>query len=70
MPESRPPPPRKAGKAALLIAAVVGAIILTIFVGFNLYHAKTLREQQAGRIAPRDAPMSPTDLQKLPAPRQ
>lgn len=63
MPESRPPPPRRAAKAALLIVAVVAAIIVTIFLGFNIYHAKTLREEKAGQIDPRDAPKSPTDLQ-------
>lgn len=55
MPESRPPPPRRAENAALLIVA--------IFLGFNIYHAKTLREENTGQIDPRDAPKSPTDLQ-------
>lgn len=63
MPEVPPPPPRKAGKAALLIVAIVAAIVVTIFLGFNLYHAKTLRDEKAGRIDQRDAPKSPTDLQ-------
>lgn len=65
-----PPPPRKAGRAALMIVAVIAAMIVVIFVGFNLYHADTLREQRSGHVDPQDAPKSPTDLQKLPAPRQ
>ena len=65
-----PPPPRKAGRAALMIVAIIAAMILVIFVGFNFYHADTLRERQSGRVDPQDAPKSPTDLQKLPAPRQ
>lgn len=63
MPDSRPPPPRKAEKAALLTVAIVAAMIVTIFVGFNIYHAKTLREEKAGEVDQRDAPKSPTDLQ-------
>lgn len=53
-----------------MIVAVIAAMILVIFVGFNLYHADTLREQRSGHVDPQDAPKSPTDLQKLPAPRQ
>ena len=65
-----PPPPRKAGRAALMIVAIIAAMILVIFVGFNFYHADTLHERQSGHVDPQDAPKSPTDLQKLPAPRQ
>jgi hypothetical protein len=63
MPENRPPPPRKAANTALLIVAIAAAMIVTIFVGFNIYHAKTLREEKAGQIDQRDAPKSPADLQ-------
>lgn len=42
------PPPRGARKAVVIIAALVAAMIVTIFVGFNLNHADTLKERQAG----------------------
>ncbi|MEZ2409184.1 hypothetical protein AB6806_20515 [Bosea sp. RCC_152_1] len=63
VPEHPPPPPRQAAKGALLIVVTIAAIIVTIFIGFNIYHAKTLREEKAGQIDQRDAPKSPTDLQ-------
>jgi len=66
MTEIDPPPPRKAGKAAILAISIVAAIIVTIFIGFNLYHADTLRERQSGQVDPRDAPKTPTDLQAAP----
>ncbi len=52
----------------MLVVAIVGAIIVTIFVGYNLHHAKTMRQEQSGEVAPRDAPKSPTDLQSSPPP--
>lgn len=64
MPDERPP--RGAGKAALFIVGVVVAMILAIFVGFNLNHADTLKDEQAGQPDPRDAPLTPTDLQRTP----
>lgn len=63
------PPPKKAGMAALLAAAILGTMIMAIFIGFNLNHADTQRERQSGQVDPRDAPKSPTDLQVAP-PRQ
>jgi hypothetical protein len=69
MPES-PPPSKKAGNAALLAVAILGAMIVAIFIGFNLYHADTLRERQAGQVDQRDAPKTPTDLQVAPVQRQ
>lgn len=62
------PPPRNAGKLALMVVGIVGFMIVAIFVGFNLYHADTMREQQSGQLDQRDAPKSPTDLQSTPAP--
>jgi hypothetical protein len=53
-----------------MIVAVIAAMIVAIFVGFNFYHADTLRERQSGQVDPQDAPKSATDLQKLPAPRR
>ncbi|WP_306223217.1 hypothetical protein [Bosea beijingensis] len=70
MTENHTPPPRKAGRAALMIVAVIAAMIVAIFVGFNFYHADTLRERQSGQVDRRDGPKSRTDLQKLPALRQ
>lgn len=64
MPSERPP--RGAAKAAIFIVSVVGVMILAIFVGFNFYHADTLREEQTGQRDPRDTPTSPTDLQRAP----
>lgn len=64
-----PPPPKKAGIAALLAVAIVGTVAVAIFVGFNLYHADTQRERQAGKVDQRDMPKSPTDLGVAP-PRQ
>lgn len=63
------PPPKKAGMAALLAAAIVGTMVVAIFLGFNLYHADTQRERQSGQVDQRDMPTSPTDLQVAP-PRQ
>lgn len=65
-----PPPPKKAGLAAFLAVAIVGSMIVAIFVGFNLYHADTQRERQIGQVDERDAPKSATDLQVAPAQRQ
>jgi hypothetical protein len=65
-----PPPPKKAGMAALLAVAIVGSMIVAIFVGFNLYHADTQRERQTGQIDQRDAPKTPSDLQVAPVQRQ
>lgn len=68
MPTDRPAPP-KARKAAIGVVAVIAFIIVAIFVGFNLNHAQTQRELQSGRVDPRDAPKSATDLQ-APRPSQ
>lgn len=64
-----PPPPKKAGMAAFLAVAIIGTMIMAIFVGFNLWHADTQRERQAGQVDPRDAPKSPTDRQVAPVHR-
>lgn len=62
MTQSHRPPPRGAGKAAIIVVVIVGLMILAIFVGFNLYHAKTLKDEQAGHVDPADAPKSADDL--------
>lgn len=61
------PPPRGAGKFAVIAAAIVGMIIIVTFVGMNMQHAQTAREQEAGQVKPGDAPMTEKDLGKLPA---
>jgi len=65
-----PPPPKKAGMAALLAIAIVATMVVAIFVGFNFWHADTLRERQTGQVDKRDAPKSPTDLQVAPVQRK
>jgi uncharacterized protein YpmB len=57
------PPPKK---AALSAVAIIGNMIVAIFVGFNLYHADTQRERQSGEVDQRDFPKSRTDLQVAP----
>lgn len=42
---------------------MIAFISVAIFIGFNLNHAQTQRELQSGRVDPRDAPKSSTDLQ-------
>lgn len=70
MPIDRPPPPEKAKKAAIGVVAVIAFIIVAIFIGFNLNHAQTQRELLSGRVDPRDAPKSSTDLQAPRPPQQ
>lgn len=69
MPTGRPTsPPRGAGKFAIIAAIIVGLMLVTIFVGMNMQHAQTLKEQQAGETKPADAPMHEKDLQRQPVP--
>jgi hypothetical protein len=60
------PPPRKTTKLAFYVVAIIGLMIAAIFVGFNIHHADTQRERQSGEVEPRDAPRTPTDLQRPP----
>lgn len=69
MPAGHSSPPPGAGKAAIFVVGVVAAMILAIFVGFNLNHADMLKDEQAGHVESRDAPQGPNDLQHAPAPR-
>ncbi|MEW6121663.1 MAG: hypothetical protein AB1698_03560 [Pseudomonadota bacterium] len=62
-------PPKGTGKAAIFIVGVIGMMVVAIFVGFNLNHADTLRDEQAGRVESRDAPQGANDLQHAPPPR-
>ena len=68
MPTGQPtPPPRGAGKFAVIAAVIVALIIIVTFVGMNMQHAQTAREQEAGQVKPADAPMTEKELGKLPA---
>ncbi len=67
---AKPPPPRLATRGALAIVAVVAAIIVSIFVGYNIYHWQTLQERQSGQVDPREGPKTPTDLQGARVPKQ
>jgi hypothetical protein len=62
VPQSHRPPPRGAGKAAIIVVTIVGLMVLAIFVGFNIYHAKTLKDEQAGHVDPASAPKGTEDL--------
>lgn len=66
MPIDKPPSPQVARKVGFGVVAIIAFIIVAIFVGFNIYHADSQQERQAGQIDPRDAPKSPTDLQAPP----
>lgn len=61
-----PLPPRQAGNAAAIAVSILATMAVALFIGFNLYHADTLRERQSGQVDARDAPKSPTDLQVAP----
>jgi len=63
MPIEKIPAPDTAKKAGIVVVVILAVVIIAIFVGFNLYHADTQRDLQAGKIDPREAPKSPTDLQ-------
>ncbi len=57
-------PPAGAGKAAIVVVAIIGIIIVTIFVGFNMQHAK---DHSTGHIDPAGMPKNSTDLQAAPS---
>jgi hypothetical protein len=46
---------------------IVAMIIVVTFVGMNMQHAQTAKEQESGQVKPADAPMTEKDLGKLPA---
>lgn len=64
------PPPKGAARFAAIAAVIVAFMIVAIFVGMNVQHAKTLREEQAGQIKPQDKPMHEKDLSKSPPDRR
>jgi hypothetical protein len=67
MSADRRPLPRGAGTAAIIVLAIVGFIIGSIFVGFNLQHTS---DQKTGHIDAAGTPKSATDLQAAPASRK
>lgn len=69
MPPGHKKPPAHAGRAAILVVVIIGIIIVTIFVGLNLFHAHALRQEQEGQVEPAEAPRSTTDLQHSPVKR-
>jgi hypothetical protein len=64
VPSDHRAPPRGAKYAAIIAVAIVGFIIVSIFVGFNLQHAKDVK---SGNIDPAGTPKSATDLQAAPS---
>lgn len=64
------PSPRRAAKAAIVVASAIVLIVVAIFVGLNLQHAKTQREEQAGQVDPATAPKSERDLGSAPVLRR
>lgn len=67
MPE-KPPSSRRAGKAAIVVVSALLLIVLAIFIGFNLQHAETTREEQSGQVDPAHAPKTEKDLGSSPVP--
>lgn len=68
MPTQHEPKPKNAGKAAIVIVAIVAAIIVVIFVGRNIFHAKENTQQNESTMTdPSAKPQGPHDLQSEPA---
>lgn len=44
--KTRDPGTRRKGKAAVLVVAIVLVMILTIFVGYNLWHVQTMQQER------------------------
>jgi hypothetical protein len=42
------PQSRKPGRVMIVIAALIGFVVVSIFVGYNIFHAKTM-QQEKGR---------------------
>lgn len=60
-------PPRRMARAIPLIAALILAIVVAIFVGFNLSHREMTQERQQGQVPAREQPQGPRDLVREPA---
>ncbi|GGF82413.1 hypothetical protein GCM10007301_48130 [Azorhizobium oxalatiphilum] len=59
-------PPRGAGKATAMTVAIAAVMLVAAVVGFGLNGADTLDDQSRGHVEQRDAPQTPTDLQRAP----
>ena len=57
------PSPAGAKKAAMFMVGIIAFIIVTIFVGFNMQHAK---DQKTGHTDPAGMAKSSSDLQAKP----
>jgi cell division protein FtsN len=60
-------PPRNAGKAALVIVAIIAAVWAIVFFGLNLSHHNAAQNEEQGQLPPdtnaQDAkPQGPHDL--------
>lgn len=65
MPDTKPP--RNAGKAALVIVAIIAAVWGIVFFGLNLSHHNAAQSEEQGQLPPdtnaQDAkPQGPHDL--------
>jgi cell division protein FtsN len=65
VPDTRPP--RRAGRAALVIVAIVAAVWAIVFFGLNLSHHNAAQSEEKGQLPPdanaQDAkPQGPHDL--------
>jgi hypothetical protein len=58
------------GKAAIVVVSAIILMVVAIFIGLNLQHAKTQREEQAGQVDPAHAPKTEKDLGSSPVPRR
>lgn len=65
---SRKSPSRRAGRAGLWIVAILAGIVLTLFVGRNIWHATTQESGDPAQIDPQDKPHSAHDLTVDPQP--
>lgn len=47
MAEIPDPGPRRKGRAAIVVVAIVLAMVVAIFVGYNIQHARTVDKEEA-----------------------
>ena len=66
MPQTDHSPPRGASRTVILVLAIIVILIVVIFVGRTIYHSDVKGDEQAGQVAPQDAPKGPHDLQTKP----
>lgn len=66
MPDPETPSPRRAGKAAVVVVSAILLMVVAVFFGLNLQHAKDQRDEQAGQPNPASAPKTEKDLGATP----